>query len=336
MLFRSALSEVTISGHIRDHRGEPAEGWTGTLSTTVFDKPVTVTTLANDGGLKMDFNIMNSVIFSGKSTITNGKFTFSFIVPRDIDYNFGSGKISYYAYDGTDHISGYYNQITVGGFSSVTANDTTGPVIRLFLNDTLFRSGSVAGSEPHLFAIISDESGINTTGAGIGHDLTLWMDGNRNNSVVVNNYFEADFDNYRQGSIRYPLGNLSKGEYTVTLKAWDNYNNSSEETLIFMVGDDVKFMVTDILNYPNPFTTGTTIVAGHNRPDGEIEVEIEIFDLSGRKLRSLRSVTPGGGYAIQPVEWDRTASDGSIVSRGVYIFRITLRTSNRSEERRVG
>lgn len=323
-----ALSEVTISGHIRDHRGEPAEGWTGTLSTTVFDKPVTVTTLANDGGLKMDFNIMNSVIFSGKSTITNGKFTFSFIVPRDIDYNFGSGKISYYAYDGTDHISGYYNQITVGGFSSVTANDTTGPVIRLFLNDTLFRSGSVAGSEPHLFAIISDESGINTTGAGIGHDLTLWMDGNRNNSVVVNNYFEADFDNYRQGSIRYPLGNLSKGEYTVTLKAWDNYNNSSEETLIFMVGDDVKFMVTDILNYPNPFTTGTTIVAGHNRPDGEIEVEIEIFDLSGRKLRSLRSVTPGGGYAIQPVEWDRTASDGSIVSRGVYIFRITLRTSN--------
>jgi hypothetical protein len=323
-----ALSEITISGHIRNRKGEHAEGWSGTLTTTIFDKPITVTTLANDGGFKIDFEVMNSILFSGKSTVTNGRFTVSFIVPRDIDYNYGSGKISYYAYDESDHAAGYYNQITVGGFSPVTASDTTGPVIRLFLNDTLFRDGSVAGSEPYLYAIISDESGINTTGAGIGHDLTLWMNGNRNGSIIVNNYFEADFDNFRQGTIRYPLGNLDKGEYTTTLKAWDNYNNSSEETLVFIVGDDIRFTVTDILNYPNPFTTLTKIVAGHNRPDSEIEVEIEIFDMSGRKVRTLNSVTQSGGYAIQPIEWDRTASDGSLVSSGTYLFRVTLRTGN--------
>ncbi len=323
-----ALSEITISGHIRNRQGELAEGWSGTLTTTVFDKPVAVTTLANDGGLKMDFDMMNSVIFSGKSTVTDGRFRVSFIVPRDIDYNYGNGKISYYGYDGSDHATGYYSQVTVGGFSQATENDTAGPSIRLFLNDTLFRNGNVAGSDPYLYAIISDENGINTTGAGIGHDLTLWMNGDRNNSVVVNTYFEADFDNYRRGTVRYPLGNLTEGEYTITLKAWDNYNNSAEETLLFFVGDDIKFSITDILNYPNPFTTQTTIVAGHNRPDSEINVEIEIFDLSGRKIRTLRSVTPGGGYSIQPVDWDRKTSSGSDAGSGTYIFRIKLTTGN--------
>ncbi len=331
-----ALSEITISGHIRNRNGDKADNWSGIITTTVFDKPVAVTTLANDGGLTMDFEIMNSVIFSGKSTVTDGRFNVSFIVPRDIDYNYGNGKISYYASNETDHISGQYSQVKVGGFSRATANDTTGPIIRLFLNDTLFRNGSVAGSDPYLFALISDESGINTTGAGIGHDLTLWMNGNRNNSVVVNNYFEADVDNFRSGNIRYPLGNLDKGEYTVTLKAWDNYNNSSEAVLLFIVGDDVIFRVTDILNYPNPFTTGTTIVAGHNRPEENIVAEIEIFDLSGRKVRTLRSVTTGGGYAIEPVVWDRTAEDGSMVSSGTYIYRITLRTGSRETARGSG
>jgi hypothetical protein len=322
-----ALSEISVSGYLKGRDGQVMSDYNGMLYTTVYDKPVNISTLANDGGPVMSFSMINSILFSGKTSVTEGMFTLKFMVPRDIDYSYGLGKISYYAYGNSNngsHASGYFNQITVGGFSKNTTDDTTGPEIKLFLNDTLFRNGGIASEDPYLLALISDENGINTTGAGIGHDLTLWLNGERNNSFVVNNFFEAEFDNYKKGSIRYPLANLKQGQNNLTIKAWDNYNNSSEKTLLFFVGADVRFIVSDILNYPNPFTSSTTIVAGHNRPDSNVEVLISIFDMSGRLIRTLRSSAPAGGYAIEPVIWDRTTDNGAMAGRGTYVFRIKL------------
>jgi hypothetical protein len=184
----------------------------------------------------------------------------------------------------------------------------------------------MTGSDPFLLALISDENGLNTTGSGIGHDLTLWLNEDNNNSVVVNNYYESDFSNFRKGIVKYQLRGLKQGLNSITLKAWDNYNNSSQETLWFVVGDDLKFVVGDIINYPNPFISGTTIVASHNRPDNNIDVEIVIWDMAGRKIQTLKGVTQSGGYSTFPIYWDRTAADGSMVARGTYIFTITLRT----------
>jgi hypothetical protein len=323
-----ALAEVTISGHIEGYDGSLLNNFTGVLNTTIYDKPVTITTLANDGGQKMEFNLLNSVLFSGKTMVTNGRFSVRFIVPRDIDYNYGKGKISYYTFDGEKHATGFNNEILIGGFSDRVRTDTTGPVIRLFLNDTLFRPGGISDSEPVLLATLSDSSGINTTGTGIGHDVTMWINAEINNSVVLNNWFEAGFNNYMEGTIRYPVGVLSPGQKSITLKAWDNYNNSSQETLYFVVGDNVSFVVTDVINYPNPFTHSTRITAGHNRPDDNLHIEINIYDQSGRKIRMIRTTSPSGGYQLAPVEWDRTAEDGSLVGGGTYIFRITVSTGN--------
>jgi hypothetical protein len=323
-----ALSEITLSGHIEGTNGNLLDDFTGVLNTVVYDKPVSITTLANDGGQKMEFNLMNSVLFSGKTMVKNGRFRLKFIVPRDIDYNYGKGKISYYTYDGERHAAGYNNEIIVGGFSNSVRTDTTGPAIRLFLNNTLFRAGGISDSEPFLFATLSDSSGINTTGAGIGHDITMWLNGENNNSIVLNNWFETGFDNFMEGTIRYPLGVLSPGQNSITLKAWDNYNNSSQETLYFIVGDNIRFVISDVINYPNPFTHTTRITAGHNRPDDDLHVEINIYDMSGRKIRMIRTTSPAGGYQIEPVEWDRRADNGSLVGGGTYVFRITVSTGN--------
>ena len=290
-----------------------------------YDKPATITTLANDGGQKMEYNLMNSVLFSGKAMVTNGRFRIRFIVPRDIDYNFGKGKISYYTFDGERHASGRNNDIIVGGFINMVRTDTTGPEIRIFLNNKLFRPGGLSDSEPILLATLSDSSGINTTGTGIGHDITMWINGDISNSIVLNNWFEAGFDNFMEGTIKYPVGVLSPGQNSITLKAWDNYNNSSQEVLYFIVGDNIRFVLSDVINYPNPFTHTTRITAGHNRPDDDLHVEVNIFDMSGRKVRMIRTTSPAGGYQLAPVEWDRTDEDGSLVGGGTYIFRITVR-----------
>jgi hypothetical protein len=324
-----ALAEITLSGFVTDPGGVVMEDYSGVLFTTVYDKSKSVTTLANDGGNKMEYKLMNSVLFSGKTMVANGRFRVKFMVPRDIDYEFGNGKISYYTGNGEVHASGYNSMITIGGFSNSIRTDTAGPSIRLFLNDTLFRQGGLSDSEPMLLAMISDSSGLNTTGAGIGHDITMWTNDNINGRIVLNNYFEADFDNYMAGTVKYPIEKLSQGQNSITLKAWDNYNNSSQETLLFFVGEDIKFVISNIINYPNPFSEYTRFSAGHNRPGSNLDVEINIYETSGQKIKMIRTVSPAGSYRLAPVEWDRTADNGSRVSRGTYIYRITIRTDNK-------
>ena len=224
-----ALALVTVSGHIENQFGLPINTFNGVISPLVYDKASKIKTLANDGGQIMEFNLRNNLIFSGKTKAKEGLFRFTFIVPRDIDYSFGTGKISYYAFDDKEDMNGNFSNIVVGGFSSAPDIDTKGPDIKLYMNDTLFRNGGITDFNPRLLALIKDKSGINTTGSGIGHDITGFLDNDQNSSFILNNYYVNDFDNYMSGKIFYDLSGLTGGNHSVTVKAWDNYNNYSEE-----------------------------------------------------------------------------------------------------------
>jgi len=321
-----ALSRITVSGHIEDNTGSLLNDFNGIIMPIVYEKVSSVRTLANDGGQSMKFELLNNVIFSGKTTATNGRFRFSFIVPRDIDYSYGNGKISYYAYNPDKDMGGFFSDIIVGGFASVSIVDTTGPVIRLFMNDTLFRNGGMTDMNPRMLAIIEDPGGINTTGSGIGHDLTAYLDNDQNKSFVLNNYFENDFDNYMKGRILYGLSDLSEGRHSLKLKAWDNFNNSTEETIIFMVETDGRFILSGLINYPNPAIEETRISAGHNRPDSKLEVTISIYDGTGKLVRILKSSEYAEGYQLAPVLWDGNNSGGTRVEKGIYPYRVTVST----------
>ncbi len=319
-----ALAQVTISGHLEDNFGTSLDDFSGTIMPIVFEKVSSVRTLANDGGQSMTFEMLNNILFSGKTTASKGRFQFSFIVPRDIDYNYGNGKISYYAYNSDQDMGGFYSDVIVGGFASTSIVDTTGPIIRLYMNDTLFRNGGMTDKNPRMLAIIEDAGGINTTGSGIGHDLTAWLDNNQNNSFVLNNYFENDFDNYMKGTIVYGLSDLSTGNHSLKLKAWDNFNNSSEETILFLVETNGKFILSELLNYPNPAIEETSITAGHNRPDNTLEISIAIYDGTGRLVRILNRTEYAEGYQLAPVIWDGKNSGGTRVEKGIYPYRITV------------
>jgi len=321
-----ALNMVTISGHIEDVWSNELQDFNGVLVADVYDKATNIKTLANDGGQSFKYGLRNNILFSGKTTFKNGKFRFSFIVPRDIDYSYGQGKISYYAYDSSRDMNGCFSDIIVGGFAGTIQSDTTGPAIRLFMNDTLFRSGGITDSDPRIFALIEDEGGINTTGAGIGHDLTAYLDNDRKKSYLLNNYFENDFDNYIRGSITYNLFDLSEGSHTITLKAWDNYNNSSEESITFIVESEGKFVLKNLVNYPNPIIDATKITMEHNRPDEELEVIISIYDMSGRIIKRIESFIYTSGYQLQPVPWDGNTDGGKRAGRGIYPYNVSVRT----------
>lgn len=317
-----ALSLITISGHIEDRNGNLMTGFNGTVEPTVSDKKSNSTTLANDGGSTMTFPVNGNVIFRGTTVATNGRFSFSFIVPLDINYSIGKGAVSYYAHDGTMDVNGIFKDVTVGGFSDININDNEGPVIRLFMNDTLFNEGGVTDTSPSLLALISDESGINATGSGIGHDIIAWLDDDMAGAVVLNNLFKADIGVHSSGSLSYPLLLTEKGEHTVSLRAWDNINNPTVTTLRFIVETDGRFMLSNLLAFPNPVTEGTKFTAGHNRPDSEMQITITIFSNDGRTVRVIREQATSTGYALPDIPWDGCDENGGRLARGLYLWRV--------------
>ncbi|MFZ2286006.1 MAG: type IX secretion system sortase PorU [Bacteroidales bacterium] len=322
-----ALSTITISGHIEDNEGSLMTGFNGTVEPTVFDKESHVVTLANDGGSPMSYPVNGNIIFRGTTSVTGGRFRFSFIVTLDINYSFGNGSISYYAQDGTVDINGSFRNFVVGGFSETNINDNEGPQIRLFMNDTLFRDGGITDASPALLALLSDESGINATGTGIGHDIIAWIDDDMSGAVVLNNLFRADLGTHTSGSLAYPLVFSGQGEHTLSLRAWDNLNNPSVATLRFVVGTSGKLVLDNLLAFPNPVTDGTKFTAGHNRPATDMDITITIFDNAGRAVRVLRERVNNPGYTLAGMPWDGCDSNGGRLARGLYLWRIEAVTA---------
>ncbi len=321
-----ALSLVTIAGHVENNGGGVMNSFNGIVSPVVYDKVNKVKTLANDGGVAVEFNVRNNILFSGKTKAENGRFRFTFIVPRDINYSFGDGRISYYGSGGNEDMSGYFNGLTVGGFSDSSPGDNEGPEIKLYINDTLFRDGGITDNNPRLLVFIGDRTGINATGSAIGHDLTGYLDNDSERPFILNSYFENDFDDYTNGKVIYDLGYLSNGGHTVKVKAWDNSNNSSEASISFLVEPNGKFMLRHIISYPNPFSGQTSIRAEHNRPDEYLDITINIYSLDGRIIKIIKTKDITSGYVLTPVTWDGTLEGGKRAGKGIYPYSVTVIT----------
>jgi hypothetical protein len=323
-----ALSKITITGEITDEYNNRLNNFNGIVYNTIFDKINQVTTLGNDGSTRMTFETRNNIIYKGKSSATGGTFSFSFIVPRDIAYHYGPGKISSFASNGQSAASGFFKEIIVGGSNPDAAEDNEGPVIELFINDRNFISGGITNQSPRLLAFLSDSSGINTVGTGIGHDITLTLNNDPNSLIVLNEYYSADPDSYQFGTIEYPFSDLKEGNYNIRLKAWDVHNNSSEAALDFTVSKSSEFLVDRVFNYPNPFTGYTAFHFEHNRPDTSIDVLIQVFTVTGRLVKTLQTSINGTGFKPDPIPWDGLDDYGDRIGRGVYIYRIRLRTAD--------
>jgi hypothetical protein len=320
-----ALSKITVEGQVL-LASKVNGGFNGTIYPIVFDKPSSVTTLQTDPtSHARTFNLQNNILYKGKAQVTDGKFSFTFIVPKDIAYQYGFGKISYYASNDVEDAQGFYRNILVGGFNTELEPDDAGPVIELYMNDELFISGGVTDENPYMLAFVRDSSGINTVGSGIGHDIVAILDGNTEKPIILNDFYEADLDSYTNGTIQYPFHNLEEGLHTLSLKVWDVFNNSSEAYVEFNVIKSEKFVVNELNNYPNPFSESTSFVFSHNQAEGKLDVTLRIFNLNGQIVRTIETNIIPAGYRSEPINWDGRDDLGNALSNGMYIYRMQAR-----------
>ncbi len=321
-----ALSKVTIHGHIENNAKTIISSYNGIVYPVVLDKKKTITTLGNDGDTPMDFEVQNNILFKGKASVINGKFEYSFVVPKDISYNFDNGKISYYSLSSNSDAKGFFKEFLIGGTDENAEPDNFGPEIKLYMNDENFVSGGVTDENPKLIAVLSDSSGINTVGNGIGHDITATLDKNSSDIIVLNDYYESDLDDYQRGKIEYLFSELENGDHNLKLKVWDVYNNSSEGDMDFIVAESENLAIRNLLNYPNPFTESTAFYFDHNRPNEDLDILIQVFTISGKLVKTISSIINSNAFRSDPIRWDGLDDFGDNIGRGVYIYQMRVRT----------
>jgi hypothetical protein len=330
-----ALSKVKVKAHIEDFNGTILSSYNGIATPSLYDKPKQLKTLGQKPGPgtigyanQLPFELQKNIIYRGQSTITNGHFSFEFIVPKDIDYSYGNGKFSLYADGNSFDAVGDDKRIIVGGVNPQGLNDNVGPEIKIYLNNENFVNGGLTDENPFLIAKLKDENGINTVGNGIGHDITIVIDEKTSNPIILNEYFKNDLDSYQSGELRYQLSKLDPGRHTLTLKVWDVNNNSSQEIIDFIVQEKSELTLKHVLNYPNPFTTSTQFYFEHNQCCTELETQIQIFTVSGRLVKTINNNIYTQGYRSEGIHWDGKDDFGDDLARGVYVYRLKVRTPN--------
>lgn len=319
-----ALSVDSIQGYITDGQNNKITDYNGTVEITIYDKNQQITTLNNHADGFLVYNDRPNIIYSGKTDVKNGEFSVTLMVPKDIRYNYGTGRINYYASEPSSdrEAQGFFENFTVGGTAShYDTNDVTGPVLSTFLNHRSFVSGDKVNETPVFIADITDENGINTSGSGIGHDLRLVIDENPLTSYSLNEYFYSSKNSYKTGTVTYKIPKLAEGKHTLTFHAWDLLNNSSSSSLDFEVVNGLTPSIFGVSVYPNPAKISAKFVIEHDRPQTVLEVTIDVYDLVGRKVWTKTQRT------TEDLVWDLRDFEGKKLQKGMYVYKASLKTS---------
>lgn len=320
-----ALQKYTFTGRVTDGLGNPVNNFNGNLQPTIYDKALTVKTLGNNAtSLVTAFNQQAGVLYKGSVTVTNGQFSFTCIIPKDISYQAGRARISLYAEDGTRDANGVNTSFYVGGNGNTSITDNTGPDIKPYLNDDKFLNGGLTHENPVLLVKLADSSGISTSGNGIGHDITAVIDGNERNILVLNDFYTADKDSYQRGQVLFQLPQLAEGKHSIKIKAWDVANNSSIAVLDFEVVKQSRPVITHVRNYPNPFNVSTTIAFEHNQPNTDLDVTIQIYTSAGALVKQIKQVLNTGGTRNCQINWNGDNQSGAKLKKGIYIYKIMV------------
>lgn len=331
-----ALTTHNVKGQIVDSTNTLQSWFNGKVHVTIYDKIQEVVTRDNDTPRDEDkvtskYNDYPNIIFRGEINVKNGQFEFLFVAPKDIRYNYGLGRMVYYAYDIDNKAEavGHYEKMYIGGSSTVAIEDTIGPDIRMYLNNPAFADYGMTHENPHFYAQLEDENGINTVGSGVGHDLLLIIDGEPKQTYVLNDYFSNTDGDYRKGSVNYKMATLSEGNHVMTLRAWDLFNNSSTETLHFSVVNGMETNIFSVTTYPNPVHLDGVVNMRieYDRPDDLVQADIYILNFSGQV------VWHNSREGARDIQWNVSEMG---ITPGIYSYRVQLKTEETTAVSRMG
>ncbi|MEX2657702.1 MAG: type IX secretion system sortase PorU [Balneolales bacterium] len=334
-----ALDRVSISGYVSFPNDSVNTSFNGEASIRVLDAkrliryPADRTWATPDNCFLEDcgYFIQTDALFNGRVSVSDGRFHNEFIIPKDVSYSQNPGRIHAYAHAQNSDAVGASSSFRISGQNPEAENDQSGPNIEIYLNDELFTDGGIVNDSPKLITLLSDHSGINTTGAGVGHEIIATIEDRDNpanrRTLALNEFYQSNLDDFSSGRVEYPLNDLSEGHYRLRVRAWDVFNNMGESEINFQVLDSQELQIRNIFNYPNPMHNFTRFVFEHNQPPGrDMDIIIRIYTLTGSPVATIREKQyPTNGNKVQ-IEWFGRDNDNHRLATGTYLYHVQVRT----------
>ena len=318
-----AGGKYTMSGWVQSN-GQTKNNFNGLVEMTLYDAVNLKKTLGNiPASMPVNVSVQENILFKGTATVNAGKFNIDFILPKEVTINQGALKLQLNAYNDSSDAMGIYTQLFSKSAMTQNFSDSLGPSMQLYLNDTNFINGGWAPANSTLLVHLKDEAGIQTSGNSLGHDLSLLIDGDAKNEILLNNYYTAAINTYQTGSVQFALPNLSVGAHQIVVKAWDLLGNSNKDTLNFIVPDTSNLLLNKVNNFPNPFTQFTYFSFEQNQLGNSLEVNLSLYDNNGQLLftRPLSAEYKANRVISY---WDGANAGGGFLNPGIYFYKITL------------
>jgi hypothetical protein len=320
----AASGKYTMEGTVLSAEGEINTQFNGIVEITLYDKPQVSYTLGNTlQSTVAGYLTQNGNLYKGKASVIQGRFNFTFVLPKEMYFKPGEGRISLYGYTDSMDAAGT-SAIKISGSKNIVSADDKGPEIQLYLNDTLFIQGGITHENPILIAHLADSSGINASGNIIGHDITLVIDGDEQNKIILNDFFTHTLNSYQKGTLSFQLPTLKEGPHQLKVKAWDMLNNSGEARLSFEVFKKEELKISAIKNFPNPFKQSTRFSFEHNQPKSVLQVEIMILGSDGNQIKSIKNMIHTQGSRNVEIFWNGESNSGRKLVNGLYFYRIIV------------
>jgi len=318
----SALGKGKISGSVLLGDGSVNTSANGRAIISVFDSKRSM--YLRD--IKYTVELQGGLLFRGLVSVENGRFGTEFVIPKDISYENKNGKVvAYFFNDATDGI-GYNDNFTVGGTDSTAKNDGKGPKIEIYFDDENFKNSYLVNPDFRLIVKLHDETGLNTTGLGIGHKLEAVLNDDEADAIDLTNYFIADLNSGgKSGSVNYRFTDLAEGDYKLKVKAWDVFNNLSTQQTYFSVVGGGGLAVRDVYNYPNPFSGNTYFTFQQNLTE-PVDVEINIYTVAGRLVKKIEEYSVAEKFV--KIFWDGRDEDGNLLANGTYLYKLIVRSAD--------
>ena len=338
-----ARAMVTVKGEVRSSEkngsGTKLTDYNGIIYPRLYDSQTTVTTNGNgtDGndktGEPFTFKERTNLLYTAKDSIKNGEFSFQFKMPKELNYSLESGYLNLYAGSLLNgEAFGASTNFIIGGMDNTVPEDNEGPVIHsMYLNTSGFKDGDLVNENPVFFAEIEDPSGINLSGIGLGHDMTINIDNSVYTEYVLNDYFDPQSGTYGKGTVMYEIPELEDGYHTLTFKVWDTEGNSSEKTITFSTQKGIKPNIFDLCVNKNPVSDVARFYIEHDRPNTNMSIAISIYNLFGEQVWTYKDEGKSDMWTSPVIEWNLTDLAGRRVTPGIYVYKAIISTDNEHE-----
>jgi flagellar hook assembly protein FlgD len=119
---------------------------------------------------------------------------------------------------------------------------------------------------------------------------------------------------------------MQPGNYKIKVQAWDVFNNlSSKEVTFKVVQQNNGIVISDIYNYPNPFSSRTTFTFQHNFSD-PINVRIKIYTVAGRLIKQIEESNILERFV--KIDWNGRDEDNNQIANGTYLYKLIVESSD--------